>query len=59
LAPQSGFEAIDENAGRAQTGEPNVRRNADAKLCVERQCLEIEPGRRDVFTEIPGTNVEA
>ena len=32
---------------------------ADAKLCVERQRLEIEPRRRDVFAEIPGTDVEA
>ena len=29
------------------------------KLCVERQRLEIEPGRRDVFAKIPGTDVEA
>ena len=32
---------------------------ADAKLCVERQRLEIEPRRRDVFAQVAGTNVEA
>jgi hypothetical protein len=29
------------------------------ELRVQRQRLEIEPRRRDVFAEIPGTNVEA
>src|ERR1700688_5116930 len=40
-------------------GEPNVRRSADVELCVERQRLEIEPRRRDVFAEVAGTNVVA
>jgi hypothetical protein len=47
LAFQSQFEAINENAGRAKAGEPNVHRSAHVELCVERQRLEIKPSRRD------------
>jgi hypothetical protein len=36
-----------------------VRRVSDVELRVQRQRLEFEPGGRDVFAEIPGTNVEA
>ena len=52
--PQSGLEAIDQDAGRAESGEFERRRGAEHKQGAQRKALEVEPDRRDVVAEISG-----
>jgi hypothetical protein len=56
---QSGLEAINEDAGRAQAGELEGRPGAKPEHCTQRETFEIEPDRRDVLAEISGADVEA
>ena len=49
---QSGLEAIDQDAGRAEAGEFERRRSAELKYRAQRKAFEVEPDRRDVFAEI-------
>src|ERR1700677_5167855 len=44
---QSGLEAIDQDAGRAESGEFERRRGAELKDRAQRKALEVEPDRRD------------
>jgi hypothetical protein len=56
---QSGLEAIDEDAGRAETGEFERRRGVELKYRAQRKALEVEPDRRDVLAEISGAHFES
>ena len=56
---QSGLEAIDEDTGRAQTGEFERRRGAEQKHRAQRKAFEVEPDRRDIFAEISGMHFES
>jgi hypothetical protein len=56
---QSGLEAIDEDAGRAEAGEFQRRRGAQHKHRSQRKAFEVEPDRRDVLTEISGAHFES
>ena len=56
---QSGLEAIDKDAGRAEAGEFERRRSADLKYRAQRKAFEVEADRRDVFTEISGVHFES
>jgi len=53
---QSGLEAIDQDAGRAEPGEFERRRGAEMKHRAQRKALEVEPERRDIFAEISGVH---
>jgi uncharacterized protein len=57
--PQSGLEAIDQDAGRAESGEFERRRGAEHKQGAQRKALEVEPDRRDVVAEISGMYFES
>ena len=56
---QSGLEAIDEDAGRAEAGEFERRRSAEPKRRAQRKAFEVEPERRDVLAEISGAHFES
>ena len=56
---QSGLEAIDEDARRAEAGEFERRRSAKPKQRAQRQAFEIKPDRRDVLAEIAGSDFES
>ena len=57
--PQSGLEAIDQDAGRAESGEFERRRGAELQYRAKRKAFEIEPDRRDVLAEISGIYCES
>ena len=57
--PQSGLEAIDQDAGRAESGEFERRRGAELKYRAKRKAFEIEPDRRDVLAEISGMHFKS
>jgi hypothetical protein len=56
---QSGPEAIDEDAGRAEASEFKRRRGAEPKHRAQREACEVEPDRRDVLAEISGADFES
>ena len=56
---QSGLDAVDEDAGRAESGEFERRRGAEHKQGAQRKALEVEPDRRDVVAEISGMYFES
>ena len=56
---QSGLEAIDQDAGRAEPGEFERRRGSEMKHRAQRKALEVEPERRDIFAEISGVHFES
>jgi hypothetical protein len=53
---QSGLEAVDEEAGRAEAGELERRRGAEHKHRAKRKAFEVEPDRHDVLAEISGAD---
>jgi hypothetical protein len=55
---QSGLEAIDEDAGRAEAGEFERRRGAEHNHRAKRKAFGVEPDRRDVLAEISGADFE-
>ena len=56
---QAGLEAIDQDAGRAESCEFECRRGAEHKHRAQRKALEVETDRRDVLTEISGAHFES
>ena len=56
---QAGLEAIDQDAGRAESCEFECRRGAEHKHRAQRKALEVETDRRDVLTEISWVHFES
>ena len=56
---QPRFEAVYQDARRAEAGEFKRRRGAELQYRTQRKTFEVEPDRRDVLAEISGAHFES